>query len=113
LAAIFEDGAMQGNVEWVNLLMQPRRAVYHEIPLALSLLQNDNVNNFPASTVAGWFRQWRERWQAGDPGDVVVFSAAEMYLNRAGNEIATRPARELKQVFEELSKKLAASQPQL
>ena len=113
LAAIFEDGATEGESVWVSRLIQPRRAVYNEIPIALAMLQNENVNNFSAATVAGWFRQLRERAQAPEPSDVVVASAAEMYLQRAGSEIAARPARELTKAFEDLSRKLAASRPQL
>lgn len=114
LAAIFEDGTTEGDAVSVNRLIEARREVSNQIPFAQSLLHNQNVNNFPASTVARWFRQWRERWLAGEPTrQMAVALAAEMYLERAGNETATRPARELIQVFEELSEKLAASQPQL
>jgi hypothetical protein len=112
LAAIFEDGTTEGDALSVGRLIAARREVYNELPLALSLLRNENVNNFPAATVARWFHQWQERWLAGDPTrQMTVALAAEMYLERAGNETATRPARELIQVFEELSTKLAASQP--
>jgi len=114
LAAIFADGTTEGDAVSVGRLIQPRRDVYNQLPLALALLRNENVNNFPASTVAAWFRQWQNRWQAADPTrEMTVAIAAEMYLERAGNETAARPARELIQAFEELSAKLAASQPQL
>lgn len=114
LAVIFEDGTTVGDASWVNRLIGQRQEVYNQLPFALSLLHNENVNNFPASTVAGWFHHWQERWLAGDPTrHMSVALAAEMYLKRAGNETATRPARELIQVFEELSATLAASQPAL
>ncbi len=112
LAAIFEDGTTEGDAPSVSRLITARREVYNQLSFALSLLQNENVNRLPASAVAAWFRQWRERWLAADPArQMPVAIAAEMYLDRAGNETATRPAHELIEVFEELSAKLAASQP--
>ena len=112
LAAIFEDGTTEGDPLSVGRLTMMRQDVYEQIRFALTFLHNDNVNNYPASTVANWFRHWRERWQAGDPNrDVRVAVAAESYFKQAGNEIATRPARELTEVFDELFAKLAASQP--
>ncbi len=114
MAAIFEDGTIEGDIVAANRLFTTRRNVYSQIPLALSLLNNQNIKDFPASTVAGWFRQWRERWQSGDPTrDVPVAVAAEMYLTRAGNGTAAGAAHELIEVFEELSAKLAASKPEL
>ena len=112
LAAIFEDGTTEGDAVSVSRLITARREVYNQLSFALSLLQNENVNRLSASAVAAWFRQWRERWLAADPTrQMPVAIAAEMYLDRAGNETATRPAHELIEVFEELSAKLAASQP--
>jgi hypothetical protein len=112
LAAIFEDGTTEGDSLSVSRLIQGRRDVSDQIRFALTLLQNENVHNYTASTVATWFRHWRERWQAGDPNrQVPVALAAENYFRQAGNEKATRPARELTEVFEDLSAKLAASQP--
>ena len=112
LAAIFEDGTSEGDSISISRLIQGRREVSDQIRFALTLLQNENVNNFPASTVANWFRQWRERWQASDPNrQVPVALAAETYFNQAGSQKATKPARELTEVFEELLAKLAASQP--
>jgi len=112
LAAIFEDGTTEGDQVSVGRLIQQRLEIYGEIRFALTFLQNENVNNFPASTVANWFRHWRERWQASDPNrQVPVALAAETYFKRAGNETATRPARELTEVFEDLLAKLAATQP--
>ena len=112
LAAIFEDGTSEGDSVSVSRLIQGRHEVSDEIRFALTLLHNENVNNYPSATVANWFRHWRERWQADDPDrQVPVALAAETYLQRAGNETATRPARELTDVFEELLAKLASSQP--
>jgi hypothetical protein len=112
LAAIFEDGTTEGDSVSVGRLIQQRMEIYGEIRFALTLLQNENVQNFPASTVATWFRQWRERWQASDPNrQVPVALAAETYFNQAGSQKATKPARELTEVYEELLAKLAASQP--
>jgi len=114
LAVIFEDGTTEGNDTWIGRLMQPRREVYSQLPFALSLLHNENVNNFAASVVAAWFHQWRERWLAGDATrQMQLAEAAETYLRRAGSEKATRAARELTELFEELSAKLAGSKPQL
>ena len=114
LAAIFDDGTTEGDAVSVSRLITARREVYNQLSFALSLLQNENVNRLPASAVAAWFRQWRERGLAADPTrQMPVSTAAEMYLERAGNETATRPAHELIEVFEELSAKLAASQPAL
>jgi hypothetical protein len=111
-AAIFEDGTTEGDPVSVGRLIQERREASDQIRFALTLLQNENVNNFPSSTVANWFRHWRERWQASDPNrQMRIAVAAETYLNQAGTEKATRPARELTEVFEELLTKLAASQP--
>jgi len=112
LAAIFEDGTTEGDSLSVGRLIQQRLEIYGQIRFALTFLQNENVNNYPSSIVANWFRHWRERWQAGDPNrDVRVALAAETYFKRAGNETATRPARELTEVFEDLLAKLAATQP--
>jgi hypothetical protein len=111
-AAIFDNGTTEGDSVSVSRLIQARQEVYGQIRFAMTLLQNENVNNFPSSTVANWFRHWRERWQASDPNrQVPVALACETYFNQAGNEKATRPARELAEVFEELSAKIAASQP--
>lgn len=112
LAAIFDDGATEGDALSVSRLIAARREVYNQLSFALSLLQNENVNRVPASMVAGWFRQWRQRWLAADPTrQMAIALAGEMYLERAGQQTATRPAHELIEVFEELSAKLAASQP--
>ena len=112
LAAIFEDGTSEGDSASVSRLIQGRHDVSDQIRFALTLLHNENVNNYPSSTVANWFRHWRGRWQADDPDrQVPVALAAETYLQRAGNETATRPARELTAVFEDLLAKLASSQP--
>jgi len=112
LAAIFEDGTTEGDSLSVSRLIQERRDMSNQIRFALTLLHNENVNNYSASTVASWFHHWRDRWQASDPNrQVPVALAAETYFRQAGNEMAARPARELTEVFEELSAKLAASQP--
>ncbi len=114
LAAIFDDGTTEGDSMSVGRLVNARRDVYNQLPLALSLLNNENVNRVSASTVARWFRQWKERWVANDPTRrMSVAIAGEMYLERAGNQPAAGPAHDLIQVFEDLSAKLAASQPSL
>ena len=113
-AAIFEDGTTEGDSVSLARLLNDRHDVAEQIRFALTLLHNENVNRSSASTVANWFSFWRERWQASDPTrQVPVAVAAETYLKQAGNETATRPARELAEIFEELSAKLAASQPHL
>jgi len=113
LAAIFENGTTEGDSGSVSRLLNDRRDVAEQIRFALSLLGNENVNRSSSSTVANWFSFWRARWQASDPArQVPVALAAETYLKQAGNETATRPARELTEIFEELSAKLAASKPQ-
>ena len=112
MAAIFEDGTTEGEPMSLGRLTLMRRDVTEQIRFALTLLQNENVHNSPSSMVANWFRQWRVRWQAGDPNrDVRVAVAAETYFKQAGNETATRPARELTELYEELLAKLTASQP--
>jgi len=112
VAAIFENGTTEGDSASVSRLIQERREASDQIRFALTLLQNENVNNYAASTVANWFRHWRERWQASDPTrQMPVAVAAETYLSQAGNEKATRPAHDLSEVFEQLLTKLAASQP--
>ena len=112
LAAVFEDGTTEGDSASVSRLIQARREASDQIRFALTLLQNENVNNYPSATVANWFRHWRERWQASDPNrQMPVAVAAETYLNQAGAEKATRPAHDLAEVFEQLLTKLAASQP--
>lgn len=111
-AAVFEDGTTEGDSASVSRLIQGRREASNQIRFALTLLQNENVNNYPASTVANWFRHWRERWQASDPNrQMPVAVAAETYLDQAGTGKATRPAHDLAEVFEQLLTKLAASQP--
>jgi hypothetical protein len=101
-AAIFEDGTTEGDSLSVGRLIQGRRDVSGQIRFALTLLHNENVHNYPASTVANWFRHWRERWQAGDPNrDVRVAIAAETYYKQAGNQKSTMQQRELTVVYED------------
>ena len=112
LAAIFEDGTTEGDPVSVGRLTLVRRDVSEQIRFALTFLHNENVNHYPASTVANWFRHWRESWQASDPTrQMPVAVAAETYLTQAGNEKATKPAHDLSEVFEHLLANLAASQP--
>lgn len=109
LATVFADGSTEGEAA---LLLGKRQEVTEQIRFALTLLHNENVNRFSASAVSGWFRTWRERWQASDPNrQMPVAVAAETYFQQAGNELATRPARELTEVFEELFWKLTGTQP--
>ena len=114
LAGVFEDGSTEGDARWVSQLLAERQLVYSQLPMALSLLRNGNVENVPASTVAFWFRQWQDRWLAADPTRAMaVPMAAEMYLRRAGDAPAAAPARDLIQLFQNLSTRLAASKPSL
>ncbi len=114
LAGVFEDGSTEGEARWVNQLMATRRQVYSQLPMALGLLRNDNVQNVSAATVAFWFRQWQDRWLAGDPTRAMTIAmTAEIYLKRAGDTPAAAPARDLLQLFQDLSNKLAASKPAL
>jgi hypothetical protein len=114
LAGIFEDGSYQGDARLMNQLVAGRREVYSQLPMALALLRNGNVQNVSASTVAFWFHQWQDRWLAADPGRTMAIAmTAEVYLKRAGDAPATASAHDLIQVFEDLCAKLAASKPAL
>lgn len=114
MSAIFEDGTIVGDARSMHLLLAPREEAYYALPQALALLHHASTQDFSASTVASWFRHWQERWRAGDPTRVMTVQlAAEVFLSRHGNEPAEAPARELIQVFDELSAKLAKSRPQL
>ncbi len=114
LAGVFEDGSTEGDGRWVNQLLAAREQVYSQLPMALSLLRNGNVQSFSASTVAFWFRQWQDRWMAADPTRAMaVPMTAEIYLKRAGDKPAAAPAQDLIKLFEGLSAKLAASKPAL
>jgi len=114
LAGIFEDGSFEGDARLVNQLLAARGEVYSQLPMALAMLRNSNVQNFSASTVAFWFHQWQDRWLASDPNRAMAIArTAETYLVRAGDVPAAAPARDLIQVFEDLSNKLAASKPAL
>jgi hypothetical protein len=114
MGAIFEDGALAGEPLWTSHLIVSRQLVYQQLPLALAMLRNGNVQTSSASTVAYWFRQMQDRWHASNPAQVFsVHLAAEMFLRQAGNQPADGPARELIQLFEELSAKLANSKPAL
>ncbi len=114
LAAVFEDGTVSGSNRWVQELLATRQEARQEIPLALTLLRQATTYDFKAPTVAFWFRQWQDEWHASDPArNIPVFLAAETYMKRAGNQLAAGPARDLIQVFEELSAKLAKSRPEL
>jgi len=114
LAAVFEDGSASGPNRWVQELMATRQEAHQEIPLALALLRQATTYDFKAPTVAFWFRQWQDEWHASDPArNIPVFLAAETYMTRAGNQLAAGPARELIQVLQELSAKLAKSKPEL
>jgi hypothetical protein len=114
LAGVFEDGSTEGEARWVNQLLTARQQAYSQLPMALGLLRNDNVQNVSASTVAFWFRQWQDRWLAADPTRTMAIAmTAEIYLKRAGDTPAAAPARDLLQLFQNLSAKLAASKPAL
>jgi hypothetical protein len=114
LAGVFEDGSTEGEARWVNQLLAERQQVYSQIPMALAMLRNGNVQTYSASTVAFWFRQWQDRWLAADPTRAMAIAmTAEIYLKRAGSGSAAAPAHELIQVFEDLSAKLAVSKPAL
>jgi hypothetical protein len=114
LAGVFADGSTEGEAHWVNQLLAARQQVYSQLPMALSLLRNGNVQNSSAATVAFWFHQWQDRWMAADPTrTMAVPMTAEMYLERAGGKPATAPAEDLIKLFEGLSAKLAASKPSL
>ena len=114
MAVIFEDGSSEGDSRSIGRLLDQRRDVSRQVNFALTLLRNENVYNYPAATVANWFRHWRERWQADDPNrDVRVAIAAESYFGQAGNASAVTPARDLTQALEQLSAKLTASRPAL
>ncbi len=114
LAGIFEDGSTEGEARWVNQLVAARQEAYSQLPMALALLRNDNVQRCSASTVAFWFRQWQDRWMAADPTRTMAIPmAAERYLRRAGDSPASAPAQELIQLFQNLSARLAASRPAL
>jgi hypothetical protein len=114
VAGVFEDGSTDGEARWVSQLLAARQQVYSELSMALGLLRNDNVQNVSASTVAFWFRQWQDRWMAADPSRAMTIAmTAEIYLKRAGDTSAAAPARDLLQLFQDLSGKLAASKPAL
>jgi len=114
LAVIFEDGTTTGDRRWVHYLIDAREDVRQQLPLALAWLQHATSPGVTASTVAFWFRSWQDNWHASDASRVMsVPLAAEIFLARSGNQPAEQPARELIQVFEEMSAKLAASKPEL
>jgi hypothetical protein len=114
MAAIFEDGTTTGDARWMRQLLAPREEAYYALPQALALLRHAATQDFSASTVAFWFQQWQDRWRASDPNrGMTVQLAAETFLKQHGSEPAEAPARELIQVFEELSAKLAKSRPEL
>ena len=114
LAAVFEDGSATGANRWVEELMATRQEAHQEIPLALMLLRQATTYDFKASTVAFWFRQWQDEWLASNPArNLPVFLAAETYMKQAGNQLAAGPARDLIQVLQDLSAKLAKSKPEL
>jgi hypothetical protein len=114
LAGVFEDGSTEGEARWVNQLLAARQQVYSQLPMALGLLRNENVQSVSASTVAFWFHQWQDRWLAADPTRAMAIAmTAEIYLKRAGDAPAARPVQDLIQAFESLSNKLAASKPEL
>lgn len=111
LGAIFEDGSLEGDT---RPLVAAREEVHSQLPMALSMLRNDNVQTDSAATVANWFHQWQVRWLAADPTrSMAVARTAEAYMVRSGDAQAAAPARDLIKAFEELSAKLAASKPVL
>lgn len=114
MAALFEDGAREGDARSLQDLFTARQEIYRQLPQALALLRLAAAQNYSASAAAFWFHQWQERWQTPDRTRVIsVPMAAEMFLKRMGGQPAEGPARELIQVFEELSAKLAQSKPAL
>jgi hypothetical protein len=114
MAAIFDDGTTAGDARSMHQLLAPREEAYQALPQALALLRHAAAQDFSASTVAFWFQQWQDRWRASDPTrGMTVQLAAEAFLRQHGAEPAEAPARELIQVFEELSAKLAKSRPEL
>jgi len=114
LAAVFEDGTTAGDARWVNHLLTTLQSVYHDLPNAISLLRHAAERGERATTVAGWFHQWSERYRASHPADGnPVALAAEMLFAREGNQPAAQPARDLTQLFEGLFSSLAESKPAL
>jgi hypothetical protein len=115
LAAVFEDGTVEGEHQALRHIIDRRQAAANDMVMALGLLNHAIDQKVDRPMAVSWFSQWQERYQRSHVNDTSpVWRTAVKLLSKAdGDQTLGDSAREAIQVFKAWSEKLHESKPVL